>query len=108
MGAVTDIAAIAADVPWPDHEAEQTAREQREGRGHLGQLDDLAEWLAGTQGGYPPADPKRVRALIVAADHGIAAADVSASAPEATARWVAEVADGGSVVNSVAELAAAT
>lgn len=102
---MTDIASIAADVPWPDHEAEQTAREQR---GSLGQLDDLAEWLAGTQGVHPPTDPKRVRALIVAADHGVAAADVSASVPGATARWVAEVADGGAVVNAVAELAAAT
>ena len=102
---MTDIATIAADVPWPDHEAEQTAREQR---GSLGQLDELAEWLAGTQGGYPPTEPTRARALVVAADHGIAAADVSASAPDATAGWVSEVADGGSVVNAVAELAGAT
>jgi nicotinate-nucleotide--dimethylbenzimidazole phosphoribosyltransferase len=105
MGDVTDIASIAAEVPWPDHEAEQTARERR---ASLGQLDELAEWLAGTQGGHPPTDPKRVRALVVAADHGIAAADVSASAPDATPGWVSSVTDGGGVVNAVAELAGAT
>ncbi len=100
-----DVAAIAAEVPWPDHEAEQAAREHAR---RLGRLDALGEWLASTQGGYPPADPKRARALVFAADHGIAAAGVSASTPDATAGWVADMTAGAAVVNVLAELAAAT
>jgi nicotinate-nucleotide--dimethylbenzimidazole phosphoribosyltransferase len=102
---MTDVATIAADVPWPDHEAEQAAREHA---ARLGELDELAEWLAGTQGSYPPADPERVRALVFAADHGIAAAQVSATAPDSTPGWVAAVADGAATVNVLAELAGAT
>ena len=100
-----DVSTIAAEVPWPDHEAEQAARERRS---TLGELDGLAEWLAGTQGVYPPRDPERVRALVFAADHGIAAAGVSAAAPDATPGWVSAVADGGAVLNVLAELAGAT
>src|SRR5690349_2586398 len=105
MSAVTDVSTIAAEVPWPDHEAEQAARERAAAGPQLGQLGALAEWLAGTQGAYPPADPKRVRALVFAADHGVTAAGVSAAEPDATAGWVAAVADGGAVVNVLAELA---
>lgn len=105
MSAVDDIATIAAEVPWPDHEAEQGAREHAAGLGHL---DALAEWLAGTQGGYPLHDPQRVRALIFAADHGIATAGVSTYEPNATARWVTDIAGGATRVNVLAELADAT
>ena len=105
MSAVDDIATIAAEVPWPDHEAEQAAR------GHAadaGQLDALAEWLAGTQGGCPPHEPQRMRALVFAADHGIAAAAVSAYEPGATAQWVTDITGGAARVNVLAELAGAT
>lgn len=102
---MTDVETIAAEVPWPDHEAEQAAREHA---GRRGELDRLAAWLAGTQGGYPPADPQRVRALVFAADHGVAAAGVSAAAPDATPGWVADVTGGGAYVNVLAELAGAT
>lgn len=105
MSAVDDIATIAAEVPWPDHEAEQAAREHATG---LGQLDALAEWLAGAQGGYPPHDPRRMRALVFAADHGIAAAAVSTYEPSATAGWVADITGGAARVNVLAELADAT
>jgi nicotinate-nucleotide--dimethylbenzimidazole phosphoribosyltransferase len=108
MSAVTDVSTIAAEVPWPDHEAEQSARDRAASGPRLGQLGALAEWLAGTQGAYPPADPKRVRALVFAADHGIAAAGVSAAEPDATTGWVADVTGGGAVVNVLAELAGAT
>lgn len=106
MSAVDDIATIAAEVPWPDHEAEQAAREHAR---NLGALDTLAEWLAGGQGGgYPPRDPQRVRALVFAADHGIAAAAVSAYPPDATAQWVADTTGGAARVNVLAELADAS
>jgi nicotinate-nucleotide--dimethylbenzimidazole phosphoribosyltransferase len=105
MGAVDDIATIAAEVPWPDHEAEQAARAHAT---NLGRLDALAEWLSGTQGGCPPHEPHRVRALVFAADHGIAAADVSSYEPDATARWVADITAGAARVNVLAGLADAT
>jgi nicotinate-nucleotide--dimethylbenzimidazole phosphoribosyltransferase len=100
-----DLATIAADVPWPDHEAEQAARAQHH---RLGELDALAEWLAGVQGRYPPTDPGRVRALVFAGDHGIAAAGVSAYPADATARWVADIEQGGGLVNVLAALAQAS
>jgi nicotinate-nucleotide--dimethylbenzimidazole phosphoribosyltransferase len=102
---MTDLAAIAADVAWPDHDAEQSAREHR---GELGRLDALAEWLCGVQGKYPPADFERVRAVIFAGDHGIAEAGVSASAAGTTARWVADTASGGGLVHVLADLGGAT
>jgi nicotinate-nucleotide--dimethylbenzimidazole phosphoribosyltransferase len=105
MRLVSEIATVAAEVPWPDHQAELAAREHA---ARLGRLDALAEWLAGAQGSYPPTDPKRVRALVFAADHGIATAGVSASEPDATVQWVTDVADGGALVNVLADLAAAT
>ena len=105
---MTDVSTIAAEVPWPDHEAEQAARERAASGPRLGQLGALAEWLAGTQAAYPPADPKRVRTLVFAADHGIAAAGVSAAEPDATAGWAADVTGGGAVVNVLAELAGAS
>jgi nicotinate-nucleotide--dimethylbenzimidazole phosphoribosyltransferase len=105
MSAVDDIATVAAEVPWPDHEAEQAARGYA---ADLGRLDALAEWLAGAQGGCPPHEPKRVRALVFAADHGVAAAAVSAYEPGATAQWVADITGGAARVNVLAELAGAT
>lgn len=105
MGAMTDLAAIAADVPWPDHDAEREARERE--RAGLGRLDELAQWLSGVQGKYPPDDFERARLVIFAGDHGIAEAGVSASEPGATARWVAEAAGGSGLVNVLADLAGA-
>ena len=46
--------------------------------GALGRLAELGCWLAATQGRCPPRPPGRPRAVVVAADHGIAAAGVSA------------------------------
>ena len=102
MNAMTEIAAIAADVPWPDDDAEQKARERR---ANLGQLDALAEWLCGVQAKCPPQDFTRARTVIFAGDHGIAEADVSAAPPGSTARWVEDIASGGGLVNVLAGLA---
>ncbi|WP_363320490.1 nicotinate-nucleotide--dimethylbenzimidazole phosphoribosyltransferase [Pseudonocardia sp.] len=45
--------------------------------GGLGHLAELGCWLAAAQGSCPPRPPGRPRLVIVAADHGIAAAGVS-------------------------------
>ncbi len=43
----------------------------------LGALAELGCWLAAAQGTCPPRPPARARVLVVAADHGVAAAGVS-------------------------------
>lgn len=45
--------------------------------GGLGRLAELGCWLAAAQGACPPHPPGRPRVVVVAADHGIAAAGVS-------------------------------
>ena len=102
---MTELGTIAADVPWPDHEAEQNARENR---GGLGRLDVLAEWLCGVQAKFPPIDFERARTVVFAGDHGIAEAGVSALPAGATAKWISDTASGGGTVNALAELAGAT
>jgi len=59
--------------------------------GALGRLAELGVWLAAAQGACPPRPPARPRVVVVAADHGIAAAGVSAHAGDATAGQVAAV-----------------
>lgn len=54
---------IGADVPWTDIDAVAAARDHPlSGAGRLG---DLVEWLAATQGTWPPHAPARARLLIL-------------------------------------------
>jgi nicotinate-nucleotide--dimethylbenzimidazole phosphoribosyltransferase len=65
---------------------DEAAREQAHARQHrltkpagaLGRLEEVSVWLAATQGCCPPKPPRRVRVVVFAADHGVAAAGVSA------------------------------
>lgn len=86
-----DLPAVTA----PDVDARRTAvarfAELAVADGALGRLAELGVWLAAAQGVCPPRPPARPRVVIVAADHGIAAAGVSAHAGDATARQVAAV-----------------
>ena len=70
-------------------------------RGALGRLEDLAIQLAGLQGTVTPS-VKRVRIVIFAADHGIAADNVSAFPQEVTAQMVANMARGGAAISVLA------
>ena len=56
--------------------------------GALGRLEDLAAWLAACQGVCPPHPPERVRAVILAGDHGVSHSGVSAYPRELTAAMV--------------------
>ena len=56
--------------------------------GALGRLEDLAAWLAACQGSCPPRPPERVRAVILAGDHGVSFSGVSAYPREITAAMV--------------------
>lgn len=59
--------------------------------GGLGRLAELGCWLAATQGDCPPRPPGRPRVIVVAADHGIAAAGVSRYPGSATLAQVEAV-----------------
>ncbi|MFP5283799.1 MAG: nicotinate-nucleotide--dimethylbenzimidazole phosphoribosyltransferase, partial [Actinomycetes bacterium] len=52
--------------------------------GALGRLEALAAWVAACQGTCPPRPLDRVRAVVLAGDHGVTAAEVSAYPREVT------------------------
>jgi nicotinate-nucleotide--dimethylbenzimidazole phosphoribosyltransferase len=56
--------------------------------GALGRLEDLAAWLAGAQDRCPPGPLSRVRAVVLAGDHGVAGEHVSAYPSTVTAAMV--------------------
>lgn len=88
------------------HEGSRTAARARLDNlalpnGSLGALEDLAVWLAGTQGASPTRPLEQVRVVVFAADHGIASAGVSAYAPEATAALVRLLLAGTAATNAL-------
>jgi nicotinate-nucleotide--dimethylbenzimidazole phosphoribosyltransferase len=76
--------------------------------GALGRLEDLSAWVCAVQGVCPPRPFTRIRVVIVAADHGIASAGVSAYPSDVTAQMVANFKAGGAAVNVLARQAGAT
>jgi len=108
----TDLMAIAADIDWPDHNAERAARARQASltkpKGSLGRLEELAAWVAAAQGKCPPSDFARARVIVFAGDHGVASAGVSAYPPEVTAQMVANILAGGAAVNVLARVAGAS
>ncbi|MEP7021582.1 MAG: nicotinate-nucleotide--dimethylbenzimidazole phosphoribosyltransferase [Pseudonocardiales bacterium] len=64
----TDLMTLGSDVHWPDHEAATTAQAALAATGEdRGSLGELAEWIAGVQGCFPPRDFARVRTIIFGA-----------------------------------------
>jgi nicotinate-nucleotide--dimethylbenzimidazole phosphoribosyltransferase len=100
------------DIPPLDAEAMAAARRRQalltKPPGALGRLEEVSIWLAGAQGGCPPRPFQRVRNVIFAGDHGVAAAGVSAFPPEVTAQMVANFAAGGAAANVLARQAGAS
>lgn len=76
----------------PSATASRHARERLDAlakpTGALGRLEDLAAWLAACQGACPPQPPSRVRAVILAGDHGVSTDGVSAYPREVTPAMV--------------------
>ena len=103
---------LAEDIGWPDSDAEAAARVWLAGRAKpadaLGRLEELAVWIAGTQGTCPPREPGRVRVVIFAAEHGIAEAGVSADPPRTTALRIAATNAGEAVSNILADVVGAS
>jgi nicotinate-nucleotide--dimethylbenzimidazole phosphoribosyltransferase len=110
-GMTPDLATFAELIQRPDEDSRAAARDLQarlaKPAGSLGRLEDLAEWLAGAQGACPTRPLERVRVVVLAADHGIAAAGVSAYSPGTTAQMVHAVAAGGAAVNALARRAGA-
>ncbi|WP_307873895.1 nicotinate-nucleotide--dimethylbenzimidazole phosphoribosyltransferase [Frankia sp. AgB1.9] len=96
----------AAIDPVPEPDAAVAAAEQAAVRGRaraldlpadgLGRLAEVSVWIAAAQGESPPRPITRARALLLAADHGVAAAGLYPWPAGATARRAAAVATGGS------------
>ncbi len=89
----------------PDAAAAHAARDHQarltKPPGALGRLEDLAVRLAGLQGRPRPA-VDRVWITVFAADHGVAAAGVSAFPQAVTAQMVANMAAGGAAISVLA------
>jgi nicotinate-nucleotide--dimethylbenzimidazole phosphoribosyltransferase len=88
----------------PDTDAREAAEERQtiltKPTGALGRLEDLSAWVAAVQGQCPPHPFERVRVVIFAGDHGVAASGVSAYPPEVTAQMVQNFVSGGAAVNA--------
>lgn len=73
----------------PDEHAREQAQEwsdrQAKPTGSLGRLEELASWVAACQGVCPPRPLDRVRAVVLAGDHGVSRHGVSAYPREVTA-----------------------
>ncbi|GAA3240279.1 nicotinate-nucleotide--dimethylbenzimidazole phosphoribosyltransferase [Pseudonocardia petroleophila] len=76
--------------------------------GGLGRLAELGCWLAAAQGACPPLPPGRPRVVVVAADHGIAAAGVSRDAASATLDQVRSVREHTAPVSVLAPVSGAS
>jgi nicotinate-nucleotide--dimethylbenzimidazole phosphoribosyltransferase len=74
--------------------------------GALGRLEDLVLWLAGWQRRAVPR-LERVRVVVFAGNHGVAARGVSAYPPAVTAEMVRNFEAGGAAINQLAEFAGA-
>lgn len=83
--------------------AEDHQRQLTKPAGSLGRLEQLAIELAALQGTLQPAI-ERVHITIFAADHGVAAAGVSAFPQVVTAQMIRNFANGGGAVNVLARL----
>ncbi len=76
--------------------------------GSLGRLELVAAWLAGAQGSCPPRPLERVRVVVFAGDHGVAAHGVSAYPAEVTTAMVHSIGAGEAGISVLARCNGAT
>ena len=97
-------AAALADLSLPDTAAVKAASERQANltkpAGSLGRLEEIAVFMAGWQGREKPR-AERIRAVIFAGNHGVAARGVSAYPPEVTHQMVANFRGGGAAINAL-------
>ena len=79
-------------LPPPDPAVRAAARQRLDALakplGALGRVEELAAWWSACRGTCPADPPARVRAVILAGDHGVSTAGVSAYPREVTAAMV--------------------
>ena len=99
-----DIRALFQDLPKIDSAsvAETIAHDQQLTKppGALGRLEDIAQWVAGWQGSYPPRITRPVVAVF-AGNHGVVAQGVAAYPQAVTQQMVANFQSGGAAVNQI-------
>jgi nicotinate-nucleotide--dimethylbenzimidazole phosphoribosyltransferase len=105
---VTNLADLATDVEWPDHDASTKAHDSLLHRPVLGELGSLVEWTCSVQGQFPPKRISRARLVIFVADHAVAAAGVSRSLPGATDDTITQIESGAAGVSALGELVGAS
>ncbi len=105
------LAAACANLPAGDEAAADAVWERQaqltKPAGSLGQLEDLAAWLARWQRRAMPKLDK-VEVLVFAGNHGIVAQGVSPFPPEVTVQMVGNFAHGGAAINQLAANAGAS
>ncbi|HEX5414330.1 MAG TPA: nicotinate-nucleotide--dimethylbenzimidazole phosphoribosyltransferase [Chloroflexota bacterium] len=108
--ALQRIGEVARQIGPLDAAARQAARERQEQLtkppGSLGRLEELAVTLAGITGQERPRFPRKV-VILLAADHGVAAAGVSAYPQAVTAQMVQNFLREGAAINVLARHAGA-
>lgn len=96
------------NLPAADARSISLARERQatltKPAGSLGRLEEIATFMAGWQGNRRPA-LDRVKAVVFAGNHGVAAQGVSAFPPEVTIQMVANFRSGGAAINQLARAA---
>ena len=108
---LADFRSLLADLPAADQAATKAAMARNgvltKPPGALGQLEDVAIWLAGWQGTARPRIT-RPQVAIFAGNHGVVAQGVSAFPAEVTVQMVANFRAGGAAINQLAECFGAT
>lgn len=101
---LADIARFFEEMPGPDIEAVQAARERDAGLlkppGALGRLEHIAAWLAGWQGSHPPR-AERTMVAVFAGNHGVVAQGVAPYPQAVTAQMVGSFRAGGAAINQI-------
>jgi nicotinate-nucleotide--dimethylbenzimidazole phosphoribosyltransferase len=99
-------------IEMPDDAPEDAAAERQatliKPVGSFGRLEKVAAWFATVQGQNPPHDFARARVVLFAADHGVAAADISTYPAGSTGKLLTAMRDGTAPVNVLADIAGAT
>lgn len=103
---------LTTDIVAPSEPARRAARQRHDDLakppGALGRLEELGIWLAGVQDACPPRPIARARVVVLAGDHGVTQAGVSAYPASVTAAMVRLVLAGGAAVNALAGAADAS
>ncbi|VAW03486.1 Nicotinate-nucleotide--dimethylbenzimidazole phosphoribosyltransferase [hydrothermal vent metagenome] len=102
-----EFSTLLQNLPGPDEAARAAARARdavlTKPPGALGQLEELAEWVAGWRGEARP-EIRRPQVIVFAGNHGVTARGVSAFPAEVTAQMVLNFEAGGAAINQLARL----